>query len=94
MSQLNVANQLSAVNNQLAKHAIHVHKFGGSSLATAKCIERVINIIRQNCKLNDLVVVSANGNTTDELFSLYQLALENSAELLSAIDKLQQTQIV
>ncbi len=94
MSQLNVANQLSAVNNQLAKHAIHVHKFGGSSLATAKCIERVINIIRQNCKLNDLVVVSANGNTTDELFSLYQLALENSAELLSAIDKLQQTQSV
>ena len=68
MSQLNVADQLSAGNNQLAKHAIHVHKFGGSSLATAQCIERVVDIIRQNCQLNDLVVVSANGNTTDDLF--------------------------
>ncbi|NQZ22366.1 MAG: bifunctional aspartate kinase/homoserine dehydrogenase II [Colwellia sp.] len=94
MSQLNVADQLSAGNNQLAKHAIHVHKFGGSSLATAQCIERVVNIIRQNCQLNDLVVVSANGNTTDELFSIYRLALENSTELLSAINNLQQTQSI
>jgi len=92
MSQLNVADQLSAGNNQLAKHAIHVHKFGGSSLATAQCIERVVDIIRQNCQLNDLVVVSANGSTTDNLFSIYQLALESSAELLTAIDQLQQTQ--
>jgi len=92
MTQLNVADQLSAGNNQLAKHAIHVHKFGGSSLATAQCIERVVDIIRQNCQLNDLVVVSANGNTTDELFNIYQLALESNAELLSAINNLQQTQ--
>jgi aspartokinase/homoserine dehydrogenase 2 len=92
MSQLNVADQLSAGNNQLAKHAIHVHKFGGSSLATAQCIERVVDIIRQNCQLNDLVVVSANGNTTDDLFIIYQQALGGSAELLPAIDKLQQTQ--
>jgi len=92
MSQLNVADQLSAGNNQLAKHAIHVHKFGGSSLATAQCIERVVDIIRQNCQLNDLVIVSANGSTTDNLFSIYQLALESSAELFSAIDNLQRTQ--
>ncbi len=60
--------------NQLAKHAIHVHKFGGSSLATPECIIRVIDIIKQNCQLNDIVVVSANGKTTDELFTLYSLA--------------------
>lgn len=60
--------------NQLAKHAIHVHKFGGSSLATAECIARVVDIICQNCQLNDIVVVSANGKTTDQLFALYSQA--------------------
>jgi aspartokinase/homoserine dehydrogenase 2 len=92
MTQSNVVEQLSSANNQLAKHAIHVHKFGGSSLATPQCIERVVDIIRQNCQLNDLVVVSANGNTTDDLFKLYQLAVDNSSELLSAVTSLQQTQ--
>ncbi|MGB2741840.1 MAG: bifunctional aspartate kinase/homoserine dehydrogenase II [Cognaticolwellia sp.] len=76
MTESNVAVQLTPAKNQLAKTASNVHKFGGSSLATAACIERVIDIIRQHCQLNDVVVVSANGNTTDALFSLYQLALE------------------
>ncbi len=62
--------------NNLAKHAIHVHKFGGSSLATPQCIERVVAIIRQHCQLNDVVVVSANGDTTDHLFALVALAKE------------------
>jgi aspartokinase/homoserine dehydrogenase 2 len=92
MTQSNVVESLPTEKNQLAKHAIHVHKFGGSSLATAQCIERVVDIIRQNCQLSDLVVVSANGNTTDNLFTLYQLAFENSAELLPAIEQLQQSQ--
>jgi aspartokinase/homoserine dehydrogenase 2 len=34
MTQSNAAEQLSSGKNQLAKHAIHVHKFGGSSLDT------------------------------------------------------------
>ena len=92
MSQTNVVEQLTAGNNQLAKHAIHVHKFGGSSLATAQCIERVIDIIRRNCQLNDLIVVSANGNTTDALFAIYQQALEQDVDLFLSIEKLQQTQ--
>ena len=92
MTQSNTAEQLSAGKNQLAKHAIHVHKFGGSSLATSKCIERVVDIIRQNCQLNDLVVVSANGNTTDDLFNIYKLAIENSQDLLPVIDTLKVSQ--
>jgi aspartokinase/homoserine dehydrogenase 2 len=92
MTQSNAAEQLSSGKNQLAKHAIHVHKFGGSSLATSNCIERVVDIIRQNCQLNDLVVVSANGNTTDDLFNIYELSLENSNELLPAIEKLKKLQ--
>lgn len=65
--------------NQLAKHAIHVHKFGGSSLANPECIARVVDIIRQNCQLNDIIVVSANGKTTDQLFTLYSLAKSSLA---------------
>jgi aspartokinase/homoserine dehydrogenase 2 len=92
MTQLNTAEQLSSGKNQLAKHAIHVHKFGGSSLATSQCIERVVDIIRKNCQLNDLVVVSANGNTTDDLFLIYQLATEKSNELLDVIEALKKSQ--
>lgn len=64
---------LNRSENKLAKHAINIHKFGGSSLANAQCIERVLDIIRQNCQLNDIVVVSANGKTTDGLFALLNL---------------------
>jgi len=68
--------ELQTPKNKLEKHAINVHKFGGSSLANAQCIERVLEIIRQNCQLNDIVVVSANGKTTDYLFTLLNLAEE------------------
>lgn len=71
-------NRNKVVRNNLAKHAIQVHKFGGSSLATAECIKRAINIIKENCQLDDIVVVSANGKTTDSLFSLYSLFINNT----------------
>jgi len=56
--------------NKLIKHAVKVHKFGGSSLANTACIERAVNIIRQNCQINDVIVVSANGKITDDLLNL------------------------
>ncbi len=93
MSQVNVVEQLTAERNQLAKQAVQVHKFGGSSLATPQCIERVVDIIRQHCQLNDVVVVSANGDTTDTLFATYQIALENQDELTAAIEHLYQEQL-
>ena len=66
--------------NKLAKHAIQVHKFGGSSLASTKCIKRAVEIIRENCQLNDIVVVSANGKTTDGIFALYSIVERTIAE--------------
>lgn len=65
--------------NKLEKHGINIHKFGGSSLANVQCIERVLDIIRQNCQLNDIIVVSANGKTTDCLFAL--LTVTETAEV-------------
>lgn len=91
MTQANVVEQLTADRNQLAKHAQNVHKFGGSSLASTQCIERVVDIIRQHCQLNDVVVVSANGDTTDALFELLQLA---SVEQVAFDIELEQLQIM
>ncbi len=84
--------ELQTPKNNLEKHAINVHKFGGSSLANAQCIERVIEIIRQNCQLNDLIVVSANGKTTNSLFSLLTLAKDTI--FTEALVELEHQQIV
>ena len=92
MNQTNVVEQLTAEKNQLAKHAVHVHKFGGSSLASAQCIERVADIIRKNCQLNDVVVVSANGTTTNLLFAIYDQAIQKSDALLGSIEQLKHDQ--
>lgn len=75
--------------NKLEKHANNVHKFGGSSLANAQCIDRVLDIIRQNCQLNDIIVVSANGKTTDCLFALLSFAeTTETTDLASALSEL------
>lgn len=96
MTHTIVTPQHSAIKNKLAKQAINVHKFGGSSLASAQCIDRVVDIIRQHCQLNDLVVVSANGDTTDSLFNLLNLAQNQALALLNAVEilHLQQKAII
>lgn len=76
--------------NKLEKHAINVHKFGGSSLANAQCITRVVDIIRQHCQLGDIIIVSANGKTTDALFAL--LALSEHHALIDALVAIEQQQ--
>ncbi len=49
-----------------------IYKFGGSSLASAKDYRKVAQLIGQNLVANDLVVVSASGQTTDRLVSMTQ----------------------
>ncbi len=44
-----------------------IYKFGGSSLANGKCYRKVANIVGRHLNANDLVVVSASGQTTDWL---------------------------
>ncbi|WP_169303029.1 bifunctional aspartate kinase/homoserine dehydrogenase II [Thalassotalea mangrovi] len=50
-----------------------VHKFGGSSLATAQSIDTVLSIIEQRVHEQDLIVVSANGKTTDKFIEIIDL---------------------
>lgn len=92
MEQSSNAAVLSAENNQLAKQAVQVHKFGGSSLANKACIERVVGIIQQHCQLNDIIVVSANGDTTDDLFSVLALAKSGDEALNDAVLALKESQ--
>ncbi|WP_413285676.1 bifunctional aspartate kinase/homoserine dehydrogenase II [Vibrio sp. MA40-2] len=44
-----------------------LHKFGGSSLANPECYKRVANILSEYSQHEDLIVVSAAGDTTNRL---------------------------
>lgn len=44
-----------------------LHKFGGSSLADSECYQRVATILSEYSHAEDLIVVSAAGNTTNKL---------------------------
>lgn len=46
-----------------------LHKFGGSSLADAQCYQRVVKILQEHSGEQDLIVVSAAGQTTNKLIS-------------------------
>jgi bifunctional aspartokinase / homoserine dehydrogenase 1 len=51
-----------------------VHKFGGSSVADAKCFERVADIVESQKGLNQAIVLSACKGVTDALLDLVVLA--------------------
>lgn len=52
-----------------------VMKFGGKSLSNGSPLESVLQIIEQEAKQNALaVIVSARGESTDQLLALYELA--------------------
>lgn len=57
-----------------------VMKFGGSSLVNAARIRHVTDIIREQLKFRPLVVVSATGDTTDDLLEAGKLALSGKVE--------------
>jgi|GEM_PF-2882568 len=46
---------------------ISVHKFGGSSLASAELLKNAVEIIKNYTTVDDFIVVSANGDITDWL---------------------------
>ena len=77
--------------NIASNRQVNVHKFGGSSLADAAYVNNVADIINRNATVGDYVVVSANGDTTDHLFSLFDLTT-GSEELALALLKLEEQQ--
>lgn len=51
-----------------------LHKFGGSSLADARCYQRVAAIMADYSQPGDLMVVSAAGSTTNQLIGWLKLS--------------------
>jgi aspartokinase/homoserine dehydrogenase 1 len=65
-----------------------VHKFGGSSVADAACMERVAGIIESDPAPRKAVVLSACRGVTDALLSLVGLAEQQDASLDDRIEEL------
>ena len=72
---------------------IHVHKFGGSSLADAYCYRRVARIVTEHAGVSDLVVVSAAGDTTNRIIAIAETRESQpdyAATLFSSLKRYQQ----
>jgi len=68
-----------------------VMKFGGSSVESAKAVQRVAYLVRDRSEFSPVVVVSAMGKTTDRLLSIASLcAAGNSHEAARGLAKLRQ----
>ncbi len=77
-----------------ANQVLHqLHKFGGSSLADAACYQRVIAILREYSHPNDLIVVSAAGNTTNQLIEWVTLNQQNQIASLNIQQALRNYQL-
>ncbi len=68
--------------------AWRVHKFGGSSVADAACMERVARIIEADPAPRKAVVLSACRGVTDALLALVALAEQNSPALEDRLQEL------
>ena len=70
-----------------------VHKFGGSSVADAACMQRVAEIIEGDPAPRKAVVLSACRGVTDALLNLVTLAEQQDAALDDRIETLRQRHI-
>ncbi|MDR3147041.1 MAG: aspartate kinase [Treponema sp.] len=65
-----------------------VMKFGGTSVADAVCIRRVADIVKTQLEKHPVLVLSAMGDTTDQLLEAAGLAYHKAQVSLGAIEKL------
>ena len=70
-----------------------VHKFGGSSVADAACMERVAKILESDPAARKAVVLSACRGVTDALLSLVALAERQDPSLDDRIEELRQRHV-
>ena len=60
----------SALDSSVLAQQWQVHKFGGSSVADAQCMERVAQILEQDPHQRMAVVLSACRGVTDAMLNL------------------------
>lgn len=93
MSTAAALNPISPERIQAIADDVHLHKFGGSSLADAYCYRRVARIVTEHAGSSDLVIVSAAGDTTNRILNLIaarQQQPEYAADLLASLKSYQQ----
>ncbi|MCC5854750.1 MAG: bifunctional aspartate kinase/homoserine dehydrogenase II [Idiomarina sp.] len=84
---------VSAERIQAIADEIHLHKFGGSSLADAYCYRRVARIVTEHAGSSDLVIVSAAGDTTNRILAIVEARESQpdyAATLLGSLKRYQQ----
>ena len=69
-----------------------VHKFGGSSLATADLYRRVGGILEERQEAKQAVVVSAMGGVTNRLIEMVEMARERDTAYRRELDELREDQ--
>jgi aspartokinase/homoserine dehydrogenase 1 len=67
---------------------VRIHKFGGSSVADAGCMERVATILEQDPAPRLAVVLSACRGVTDDLLRLVDLAERQDSTVPAAVTKI------
>ncbi len=73
----------------MASQATHVYKFGGTSVATAERIRRVVSLVQSEpSDARRVVVVSALGGVTDQLLAAINEALARTGEHQSVLDEI------
>ena len=70
-----------------------VHKFGGTSLADAKCFRRVAGIVSPRQTMRRAVVVSAIGGLTDSLLGLVDSAVEQEPDTSARLAQVRDRQL-
>lgn len=77
----------------MPEHAWIVHKFGGTSLADAKCFRRVAGILSHTGTAPQAVVVSAIGGLTDSLLDLVRGAVEQDSATSDGLTQVRERQL-
>jgi aspartokinase/homoserine dehydrogenase 2 len=70
-----------------------LHKFGGSSLADPECYRRVVGILKEYSKPDDLIVVSAAGKTTNRLIAFLEALSKDGRLAHEELQNLRQFQV-
>lgn len=71
---------------------VHIHKFGGSSLADPYCYRRVARIVTEHAGSSDLIIVSAAGDTTNRILAIIEARrddAEYAANLFASLQRFQ-----
>src|SRR5690554_1670171 len=92
MSTAAVSPNVTPERIQTIADEVHMHKFGGSSLADAYCYRRVARIVTEHAGTSDLVIVSAAGDTTNRIIAIIEAREQDPEYAANLLDSLQRYQ--